>query len=98
MKLMRSRYRGRCDNCGERFGPGTLINYDSKAPRGQKTTHAECHADGSEDYASEGSHGDYGSQEWNNRPTIEVRTSSGTFYQRAGGRCEDAPCCGCCTF
>jgi hypothetical protein len=24
------------------------------------------------------------------------RTSGGTFYQNAKGRCEDAPCCGCC--
>jgi hypothetical protein len=29
---------------------------------------------------------------------IEVRTSGGTFTQNARGRCEDAPCCGCCTF
>lgn len=26
-----------------------------------------------------------------------VRTSGGTFYQNARGRCEDAPACGCCT-
>lgn len=32
------------------------------------------------------------------RPIMEITTASGTFYQRAGGRCEDAPCCGCCTF
>lgn len=25
-----------------------------------------------------------------------VRTSGGTFTQNARGRCEDAPCCGCC--
>jgi len=28
---------------------------------------------------------------------IEIRTSGGTFTQNARGRCEDAPCCGCCT-
>jgi hypothetical protein len=26
-----------------------------------------------------------------------VRTSGGTFTQNRKGRCEDAPCCGCCT-
>jgi hypothetical protein len=26
-----------------------------------------------------------------------IRTSGGTFYRNARGRCEDAPCCGCCT-
>lgn len=27
-----------------------------------------------------------------------VETSGGTFTQNSRGRCEDAPCCGCCTF
>jgi hypothetical protein len=26
-----------------------------------------------------------------------VRTSGGEFYQNHNGRCEDAPCCGCCS-
>jgi hypothetical protein len=30
--------------------------------------------------------------------SYEVRTSGGTFYRNHNGRCEDAPCCGCCTF
>jgi len=29
--------------------------------------------------------------------SYEVRTSGGTFYRNRNGRCEDAPCCGCCT-
>ena len=28
----------------------------------------------------------------------EIRTSEGTFYRNRNGICEDAPCCGCCTF
>ncbi len=28
---------------------------------------------------------------------IVIQTSGGTFYQNKRGRCEDAPCCGCCT-
>lgn len=32
------------------------------------------------------------------RPAVTTsRTSGGTFIQNANGRCEDAPCCGCCT-
>lgn len=32
------------------------------------------------------------------RPLSDViRTSGGVFYRNRGGRCEDAPCCGCCT-
>ena len=26
-----------------------------------------------------------------------IRTSTGTYTQNSRGRCEDAPCCGCCT-
>ena len=26
-----------------------------------------------------------------------ITTSGGTFYRNRAGRCEDAPCCGCCT-
>jgi hypothetical protein len=26
-----------------------------------------------------------------------IQTSGGTFYRNKAGRCEDAPCCGCCT-
>jgi hypothetical protein len=26
-----------------------------------------------------------------------IRTSGGVFYRNKRGRCEDAPCCGCCT-
>ncbi len=28
---------------------------------------------------------------------ISIRTSGGSFTRNANGRCEDAPCCGCCT-
>jgi len=28
---------------------------------------------------------------------LEFRTSGGTYYLNRSGRCEDAPCCGCCT-
>jgi hypothetical protein len=31
------------------------------------------------------------------RGVISIRTSGGSFTRNANGRCEDAPCCGCCT-
>lgn len=31
------------------------------------------------------------------RLSYEIRTSTGTYYRNYAGRCEDAPCCGCCT-
>jgi hypothetical protein len=29
---------------------------------------------------------------------VEFRFASGKMIQNRRGRCEDAPCCGCCTF
>lgn len=31
------------------------------------------------------------------RVSDTFETSGGTFYRNRNGRCEDAPCCGCCT-
>lgn len=30
--------------------------------------------------------------------TIYFPSTGNTIYRNANGRCEDAPCCGCCTF
>jgi hypothetical protein len=73
-----------------------MIHYNRRAPRRQKARHVDCENPEVSDDAP--SYGEFGSAAWNSRPTIEVTTSGGTFYTRAGGRCEDAPCCGCCTF
>ena len=97
MRKMESRYAGTCRTCGVRFAAGTMIEYDRTGARGRKAQHIDCDAPSNGAGEAIGSYGEYGSTEWNNRPTHEIRTSGGTFYQRAGGRCEDAPCCGCCT-
>ncbi len=90
MKRMNSRFDGKCASCQERFAAGTLIDYNRAAPRGRKASHADC------DNPNEGSKAL--APAFDENRMIEIRTSSGSFYQRAGGRCEDAPCCGCCTF
>jgi hypothetical protein len=92
MKRMNSRYAGKCGDCKRRFPAGALIDYDKGAPRGLKAFHADC--DNPDEGAKEPAPAT--ARENPNR-VIEIRTASGTFYQRAGGRCEDAPCCGCCT-
>jgi hypothetical protein len=100
MKRMNSKYAGKCGECGKPFPKGALIDYDRNAPKGLKAFHADCGAidDVLTRHESERQLSDYGSPDWNDRPIIEIRTASGTFTQRSGGRCEDAPCCGCCTF
>ena len=82
--LMTARFAGSCSECGQRFEAGTEIDYHRNAPKGQKAMHVDCNAVGpmKRDYQT---------------VSYEVRTASGTFYQNRAGRCEDAPCCGCCT-
>jgi hypothetical protein len=61
---------------------GEIVPGDRIAVLGRgRTVHANCRAPGT-----------------NGRGITEIRTSSGWVgYRNANGRCEDAPCCGCCT-
>ena len=84
MARMASKYSGQCSACGENFPAGTDINYNRRAPRGLKARHVDC------------SNPTQGAD-----PTGQItvfRTSGGEFYRNSRGTCEDAPCCGCCTF
>jgi hypothetical protein len=90
MARMKAKYSGKCRACGDRFGAGADIVYTRSAPKGLKTVHSACAGVSSDFYADSASAG--------RGVAYEIRTSGGTFYQNSNGRCEDAPCCGCCTF
>jgi hypothetical protein len=82
MKIMPARFKGTCKGCGVRFPAGTTIRFEGRG----RAFHADCDAPASG--------GDFPP------PSGRVhvfRTSGGEFYRNAAGRCEDAPCCGCCT-
>jgi hypothetical protein len=95
MARMKAKYSGTCRACGDRFGAGADIIYTRSAPKGRKTVHTDCsdarNAAGSDFEAARGV-GDGGGE------VYEIITSGGTFYRNRNGVCEDAPCCGCCTF
>ncbi len=79
---MVNRYRGTCP-CGEEVAPGMGTTY--KNGRRWVVVCAECepreHVTGPR-----------------SPRTITTRFSSGAVvYRNAKGRCEDAPCCGCCS-
>ena len=112
--MLASKYAGTCSDCGSRFPAGTLIEYDRRAPRGRKAKHADCNNPEIvfERATIRASESDDSPAAWNEREakglghprrrartvSYEVTTSGGTFYRNRAGRCEDAPCCGCCTF
>jgi len=80
-----NKYRATCSTCGEPVLPEQGICY--RQGRRWVVLHIPCANQSSKPAA---------------RPavnTIKLRGQYGTqtFYRNAAGKCEDAPCCGCCT-
>ena len=80
-RTMEARYRGTCLTCAGAIIPGDTITY---AGRGLTYHAGECTDERNPDA----------------RPTSRRGRSTARPYYGAGrsyrGRCEDAPCCGCC--
>ncbi len=100
MKTMISKFPGSCRDCGARVSRGEQIIYHG---RGAGITCAAC-AGGEEPRDEDESAGlERGTLASDRRLARNgltvVRFSSGESMTRnSRGRCEDAPCCGCCTF
>jgi hypothetical protein len=75
-----------------------LIDYDRSGARGRKAQHVDC--ENPQTGAADAISGDFyaDSASAGRGVSYEIRTSGGTFYRNRNGVCEDAPCCGCCTF
>jgi len=86
IKTMTARYPGRDAITGARINPGDEIQYDTVTRRIW--------------IAEPGDMGDEQQDVIRHNPNwvSHVWTSGGReYYQNKRGRCEDAPCCGCCT-
>jgi hypothetical protein len=98
MKNMISKYPGICRNCGESVQAGSSIVYHGK---GNGITCAHCAAlseEISEDCAGMERGTLASDRRLADRGLSVIRFSSGeSFTRNRRGRCEDAPCCGCCT-
>lgn len=85
MPTMQARYPGTCSKTGQRFAAGATIDYDRATKRAvlvDATTAAPA--------PNSGRYSRYGS--------TYTRFSTGAeVYTNKRGRCEDAPCCGCCS-
>lgn len=92
MRTMTSRYRGTCSSCHESFPKGTVINFDRSAPKGTGASHTDCEAPSRSQPLERD---DY---EPRYQGSTYTEFSSGAVaFQNRNGRCEDAPCCGCCS-
>ena len=87
IKTMQARYAGRDAITGARINPGDQIQYCTSTRRAWLAEPGDM-ADMSDDQQNH----------YNPAWVSHVWTSGGKeYYQNKRGRCEDAPCCGCCT-
>ena len=89
IKTMIAKYRGTCALTGAPINPGDSITYDTVAKRAYFTEPGDCAVDTDYLAARTRTHKEYRSHVFN--------FSGKEYYRNKNGRCEDAPCCGCCT-
>ncbi len=92
--MMTARYAGRCRSCGGDVLPGETISYGGRG--NVRHGGADGCANGADTYEAVNP---ATGQRMSNRARVHVaRFSSGAVATvNARGRCEDAPCCGCCS-
>lgn len=98
MKTMIAKYPGTCAECDGRIKPGDKINYYGRG----HVEHVGCCVGLQpidEDEAAGLEPGTLANdRRLAKRGLSVIRFSSGeVMTQNSRGRCEDAPCCGCCT-
>lgn len=86
IKTMQARYAGFDSRTGASIRPGDQIQYDTATKRAWLSEPGDLD-DGQQD-----------ARPHNPTWVSHVWNSGGReYYQNKRGRCEDAPCCGCCT-
>jgi hypothetical protein len=104
VKTMIARYPGTCWACGETIRPGDKINFHGRG----RVEHSVCR-NASDDDDGERFDGEdeaaglepgtlANDRRMAKRGLSITRFASGAVHtQNSRGRCEDAPCCGCCS-
>lgn len=89
-KTMLAKYPGTCAVSGAPIRPGDEITYDTVARKAFFVEPGDSQV--SSEYLA--------SRTRTPKKYISdvFRIGTKEFYQNKKGRCEDAPCCGCCTF
>ena len=98
MKTMTARFPGYCASTGARINPGDLIDYHG---RGRSILRARASArdlDSPDIRESDVQLEPAGAYARLRAPVSDHIVIGGqSYYRNTRGRCEDAPCCGCCT-
>ena len=82
-KIMAAKYPGRCSVSGSPIYPGDTIKFDTSTRKAWLCEHDDAGV------SRTAPRSDYVSDVF--------RFGNNEFYRNKAGRCEDAPCCGCCT-
>ncbi len=88
-KTLTAKFPGTCRRCGEAFPKGATIRWSKGA--GSYHLAAECGATSGATVTPERSTAD------DSTVSDHFETGGRSYYRNKRGRCEDAPCCGCCT-
>ena len=102
MRVMAAKYNGKCAACGEPIERGETICFFGRGHAEHKTC-TEGAEDDEQEYGEDEQAGLEPGTLANDRRLARrglsvIRFASGAVMtQNAKGRCEDAPCCGCCT-
>jgi hypothetical protein len=87
LKTMLAKYPGRCAVSGARINPGDEITFDTVSRKAWFTEPGDCQVEAAPVYGRINPH----------NVSDVFRMGSREYYRNKSGRCEDAPCCGCCT-
>ena len=97
-----ARHPGKCDRCGNPFGPGASILYGGRVPGGRRgyTYHVvgDCPDGGGGN--GKGANDSTNPYEADRFASVSIfRNGDGEVIgtRNRNGTCEDAPCCGCCS-
>lgn len=85
MKTMIARFPGTCARTGAPIRPGDTIDYHGK---GRSILRARASTQSSTGATDQNS---------NSQLVDHIVIGGRDYYRNRAGRCEDAPCCGCCT-
>jgi len=100
--MKKNRYKARCASCGVvvQSGRGYLHTYQSGRKKRFFVTCSACHEEMQTDCHNEHDeeHAAAMHAVKNIPGTLYIPSTGFVGFRNPAGRCEDAPCCGCCTY
>jgi len=101
--MRKNKFKGKCAECGTmvQSGRGYLNSYQSGRKKRYFVVCSTCQHEGASNEADLGIDDEHmaAMHAVKNVPgTLYIPSSGFVGFRNPAGRCEDAPCCGCCTY